>query len=740
MTPLDLQAIYNMIPAVYRIRDAEIALQSDATLDAADAAELAGLLTQTMLSAAEQGRLAELQALQQRGPLQSMVALLAEQIEVLQESLYQGYDDLFIETCAEWLVPYIGELVGFPALADFPGTPYSLRAAVAEAIRTRRRRGTVSGLESVARDISGWPAHVVEYFLELATTQYMNHLRPANHSWVDVRNASDRLPGTPFDNSARTADVRRIATGGGLYNIPNIGVWLWRLTPYSMALAPACRVDNRRFLFDPLGRDTQLYTESAPVSQTTDRATSFNVPLPITRRMLWRNFKDIRRNRPIQGTFYGGQEENSLSIDQSQLGTPSPDWPVIECDLRDVYDGMGNVTGWAHAPTNVIAIDPELGRFALPADAPAGELLTTYSWAFSADIGGGPYSRPFVGDENSTATIKVPSDAATLTDALAKATTEFAGDTSAVTILIQTSARFVETPSISIPEKCSLTIQAADGYRPTLVLSDDMPVIGGDGSSLTLNGLLIGGGCIAVPATDGGSLNLLAKLTISHCTLAPGAIRAIEGAPAQPAGPRLYVEAEDVQLALDHTITGALRLRESGDLTAISCIIDAGAATEIAYANEDCSASGAAMTMTNCTVIGLLQTRQIVLASNCIFDALIQEGSLFPFPVNADQLQQGCTRFCYVPPGSRVPRPYRCYPGSGTGKAHVPAFTSRRQGDAGYCQLAFSTGTEIMQGADDGSEMGVFHDLHQPQRLSNLQLMLQDNLRFGLEAGIFFAS
>ena len=39
MTPLDLNAIYNLLPAVYRIRDANLALQSGNTLDPADAAE-----------------------------------------------------------------------------------------------------------------------------------------------------------------------------------------------------------------------------------------------------------------------------------------------------------------------------------------------------------------------------------------------------------------------------------------------------------------------------------------------------------------------------------------------------------------------------------------------------------------------------------------------------------------------------------------------------------------------------
>jgi hypothetical protein len=36
--------------------------------------------------------------------------------------------------------------------------------------------------------------------------------------------------------------------------------------------------------------------------------------------------------------------------------------------------------------------------------------------------------------------------------------------------------------------------------------------------------------------------------------------------------------------------------------------------------------------------------------------------------------------------------------------------------------------------------MGVFHDLYQPQRESHLRTRLDEYLRFGLEAGILYAS
>ena len=50
------------------------------------------------------------------GAMEGLLAVIAEQAAVLEENLEQLYDDLFIETCAEWAVPYIGDLIGYRPL------------------------------------------------------------------------------------------------------------------------------------------------------------------------------------------------------------------------------------------------------------------------------------------------------------------------------------------------------------------------------------------------------------------------------------------------------------------------------------------------------------------------------------------------------------------------------------------------------------------------------------------------
>jgi hypothetical protein len=70
----------------------------------------------------------------------------------------------------------------------------------------------------------------------------------------------------------------------------------------------------------------------------------------------------------------------------------------------------------------------------------------------------------------------------------------------------------------------------------------------------------------------------------------------------------------------------------------------------------------------------------------------------------------------------------------------VPHFTSLRYGDPGYAQLRSATARVIREGADGGGEIGVTHPLYQPQRETNLRIRLDEYLRFGLAAGIFYVT
>ena len=686
----DVERLYSLLPAVYRIRDAQIAEQQFGDPS-------------------------------QPGPLKALLAVIAEQTAVLEDNLDQLYDDLFIETCAEWVVPYIGDLVGSRGTQVFPGSSFTERGFVANTIGYRRRKGTAAVLEQLARDVTDWPASVVEYYKLLATTQYMNHIRMDNLAVASLRDslALEAIK-TPFDKIARTADVRRIQPLRGKYNIPNIGIFLYRIGNYPITDAPAFRLDSRRWLFDALGRDTHLFNNPEPETEITHLAEPANVPMPLARRAVDANID----------AYYGVDNSFSLVVDGSAIKSSQ----VKICNLSD--DGPN----WAHAPIDKIAIDPLLGRIAFPTNQPPpNSVRVNYFYGFSAEMGGGQYARETTFVLNGTPVV-VPDDATKIQKALDLSTA------SDGIVEIRANNYFIEPLLITAGSAHGrLTeLRANEEHRPVIVLgfNDSVMVVGGDESEVTLNGLLIVGGSIRIPFLDKkGNPNQLKLLRLRHCTLAPGAIPTINGIAFQNAETRLHVKLPGVTVEIDNCILGPIRAIDSATIKISNSIVDAGHPTEIAYAGLGDSGNAAPLTVENTTIIGQVHTRLMTLASNTIFHSALKKTDTFAAPVTSERLQQGCVRFSYVPPGSRLPKQYQCQPALSGDPARVrPIFTSSRFGDAAYGQLAIQCAVEIQQGADDGSEMGAFHNLYQSQRESNLRASLDEYLRFGLEAGIFLAS
>jgi hypothetical protein len=251
-----------------------------------------------------------------------------------------------------------------------------------------------------------------------------------------------------------------------------------------------------------------------------------------------------------------------------------------------------------------------------------------------------------------------------------------------------------------------------------------------------------------VPRSSQNHLNVL---RLRHCTLLPGPSPALPGLASRPRAPRLIVNEPDVTVEIDRCIVGAIRAVEGARVRITNSIVDAGSEDEFAYAADDGGGrAGASLVVENSTLIGRVHAATLE-ASNTIFFAGDGDAHASPPaarapgpPVRAARTQQGCVRFSYVPPGSHVPRRYECQPAPGATDAERirvrPLFTALDYGAPGYCQLSQRCPEEIRRGADDEAEMGAFHDLYQPQREANLRARLDEYLRFGLEAGIFYAS
>ena len=177
----------------------------------------------------------------------------------------------------------------FPDLAGprlVPEVALRARADVAKTIYYRRRKGTLPMLEELARDVTGWGAHAVEFFELLGWTQWTrNHLRMHSPRTPDIRRVEpiDRLDG-PFDHVAHTVDVRPISQLEGHHNIKNIGFFLWRLKSLELDEVQARRVGGPgdfRYHVSPLGNPAPLFTRWRREGDEAGLATELHVPGPI---------------------------------------------------------------------------------------------------------------------------------------------------------------------------------------------------------------------------------------------------------------------------------------------------------------------------------------------------------------------------------------------------------------------------------------------------------------------------
>jgi hypothetical protein len=215
------------------------------------------------------------------GPLRALLGVIARQGALVEADIERLYNNAFIETCEDWVVPYIGDLLGVRALYPVSGTAaFGPRALVANTLRLRRRKGTALVLEELAFDTTGWRARAVEFFERVSTTQYMNHLRPHSLRTPDLRQPRplDRIDG-PFGSEAHTADIR--ALPAGRYNLPNVGLFLWRLQAY-----PVQRATARPARRDPVSTPS---TRSA----STSRCSTGRAPRPTS--AIWPNRSTSRK-------------------------------------------------------------------------------------------------------------------------------------------------------------------------------------------------------------------------------------------------------------------------------------------------------------------------------------------------------------------------------------------------------------------------------------------------------------
>ncbi|HEY4304646.1 MAG TPA: hypothetical protein VGM82_09275 [Gemmatimonadaceae bacterium] len=705
---LSVERLYSLVPAVYRLRDADLG-----------------------------------------EPLKQLLGAFAEQLDILAENVDQLYDDQFIETCADWVTPYIGDLIGYRPLHGNASQISSPRAEVGNTIALRRRKGTALMLEELAHDVTGWPSHAVEFFQQLATTQYMKHIRPQALGTPNMRDVrSLLLGGGAFNSLAHTAEMRSPETSSGRYNIPNIGIFLWRLNALRLSSLPLVAdpgdASGRKFRLNPLGADLRLFRRAQAEDDIDHLSEPINVPEPLSVRLMALAIRDAQASIvPAPDARTDDDYGDGESLTFWRPGSPNTAVPVANvrvCDLRDILDSGGNVIGWNHEHAfgaGTVGFDPERGRVLL-GDPSDGPLLATFHYGSAREIGGGEYERTPEGDDDTNQQTVANSGALQSgLDAIASGGRLTIGD----------SLTYAQTPTFKVDgvtaagaSGLNVVVAARDGARPLIAAGGEITLDIGARGRLVIDGLVISQAALRIAAPAAGD-DEPRELVLRDCTLVPGLALHTDGTATTPGAPSLIVENPFATITLERCITGPLHINGDATVTVRDCVIDAGAPNNIAYVGDTDTTMGAALTITESTVIGKVHTKLLNLAPNSIFFARLNEGpgETWKAPLVVERRQEGCARFSFIPTGSITPRRYRCVPDT-SHPTVLPQFTSLRYGDPGYGQLRHATDASIRQGADDESEMGVLHALFQPQREANLRIRLDEFLRFGLRAGVFYAT
>ena len=710
------------------------------------------------------------------GLLAALAEAVGAELGLLESDIETLYASWFVETCPEWVVPYIADLVG---VADLPpdlaaaGAPVSRRAIVANTVAYRRRKGTVAVIEEVARDATGWPARAVEYFRLLAASSHVNHVRTDRPATAGLRTPPAaggpldlvRVPVAQgaLDPLAHTADVRHIASGRGRYGIGNVGVYLFTdqvyevgdpalTSPDASGWAPAGPPPgtdrSAGWTVHPLGLDSPLYAVPDPEPVIERLAAEPDLPVPMRPRRLLTLLAAARALGSAAGLPL------AVRVDGEVLG---PDRVRVH-GLEDRAAGRPGDPAFPELSGWQVFADPVTGRLhPYLAGVPAApeRLETMHCYGGTADVGAGTYDRTAVhsdvlaadayrGDparggpgctaQRSVVTPDPPVPGATpLADELALAESAWAapdspaggtyviaiGDSASYTgdlsVHVPASTRLVLVAAIGVPDRDGRQVPGlygSQGVRPRLAGS--LTVTGDGGGSLVLDGLVVQGDVLIGPGH-------LGSVAVSQCTIA-GTLRV--GSTGGAADPGIAVR-------LVRSVCGPVRFGSAAaGLDVQDSVVDAvafgppgpppGPAGPVAV-----SGAGLALGVTGSTIRGQVQARTLA-ASSAVLDGQVE----------VENRQTGCVRYSFVPPGSRVPRRYRCAPADGADAALRPVYASRSPGSPWYAALAPGCPVAIAGGGEGGAEMGVHHHLQRPARLAAASRLLAPYVPVGLEIGV----
>ncbi|MEH2236623.1 hypothetical protein [Nostoc sp.] len=708
--------LWNLLPAIYRAEDSEI--------------------------------------FERIGSLRELVNRIGVQAAILRRSLDRQWEDQSIETCDDWVIAYMADLLATNLVASQDAR--GQRLDVAKTIYYRRRKGTVAILEEIATDITGWSARVVEFFRQLGRTRH--NLDPAiglpsetpdpagnrilqqaqglvgtltktpMGGWADLRQVYGATKAhSAFDEFFYTADMRRGKGQVGWHNIPRLGVFLWRLIGFPVgepidspltktALNKGIGVTPVKYqacpghyTFDPTGREIPLFAAAShPFGDRWVSPAEWQLPTAISQPLLEQEL----------GHLYAVEQGNLMSFNSLGIFDANGNLiPKVEitADSRDWTSRKANIS---------FLIEPEKGKLIQGDKPPTGtnNFLVTYHYGFSSTIGAGAFNRRIL-RQPATPTPAPKQEVLGGGDVLVA---PLAAIASIGTLTILDSLTYNKISNLTGIKH--VTLEAENNTRPLIRLPAPNPTVtewsfsGTEGSELILEGLFISGGDLVLQGKFDHVILRCCTLDPGEAGIAPATYaQAVDGRDLIPC--HLWVEGQVRQLTIDRCILGPIRTRDQGaiaTLTITNSILQSLATEQVINLNSGI------VNLTRCTILGSATVHQLE-ASECIlYDA-----------VTVENYQQGCVRFSAWATGSVLPRPYE----SVKIAQRSPLFTSLRFGQPGYAQLqlgadaaiiAGQTGATITTGAQDSSEMGAFACEKHPIKERSLRTKYEEYMPLGL--------
>ncbi len=736
--------------------------------------------------------------------LQAYMGILDEVMAGVRDNIEALYQDFFIESCDEWVIPYLADLLGVSHLS---GDPWTLRADVARTVFHRRRKGTLGAVESLSYTLTGWAAHAVESMERLAWNQHLNHLRPdaGGRSPLPLRTdivtpvrggtAPLRDPAQlsflhgPFDPFAHLVDVKPGQFGAPRYNLPNLGVYLWRLQDYQVPVAQPGRVEAAAVVPDQAGDAAALVR--VVVHPQADPMTLFNTH---------RYFADEEPpNLSNADTVPGPMPWARLSSDSptgnpaayvavdtysGTPGRPGDDAVGLILHIPDDFAGTdwrfrgANLCAWEeglHPPLreDEIAIDPERGRVLFGLSDLAGEatpladgLLVSWTHGFSGPTG----AQPVVRDDTPTqwlgqAVVLRPVSGGGST-ALRDALADLDSQGQPVVVEIRDSLTYEldigavtgsgsEGGEPSLTLASSLWIRASSGQRPVVRLSQPLrlrPVDVSDADAVAaltvrLEGLyLTWDRASAAFAGDAALVQQAAvhALELDGTTMDPGGAWQLDPA---SAGVRQGMRAsfrlgndfgflddpaeadtfdQQPEIVVTRAIIGAVEADDEYRLALTDSIVDGGSP------EGDPTPRFSVRAATGDPELGwgpALQVAGVTSFGRLRVQSVSGQGGIFLHRLEAHDNQRGCLKLSFLSGDSdRLPPHHACVFGS---SADI-SFTATWFGLPGYGQLRLRSDQRLLDQGPGNDAMGCFGYLLNTHKWKNLNIRYREFMPVGV--------